>query len=364
MLTVASNGSIEVAIRHLLENVPETFEGIVERYSKLDITLFHHIVSSPECRYERKFGRGRVPDSVRALNPRQRMESILRASAITGNPKGFFVNKHHESLTAAQLDAIKSVSFTLCSTSAVPEHFEARGSEYGICFFHDFLEVAGIRPVVYLNDKDAYQQRQAIFNAPHLVEIVTPRYDMRWENEWRIKERLSFTPDDVAFLTVPDKDYMSFMTWLYHEELADFIVMPSSVFTNFLDYLRILPGLDHSGWDQIRLFDDWKVDFDMFLDYTDDDRKKMLEAAGTFLGCISKADIQELYEGRYVDRYLKFAGQLSDETKTSSMFKRLSNVDKNHREPWRSSADMVSAAYTALFKIQGDRITKDWMPGD
>jgi hypothetical protein len=28
-----------------------------------------------------------------------------------------------------------------------------------------------------------------------------------------------------------------FMTWLYQEELADFIVMPSSVFTNFLDYL-------------------------------------------------------------------------------------------------------------------------------
>jgi len=56
MLKIAPNGSIQVAIDHLMEDRPTTFEGVVERYRNLDITLFHHIVSSPHCRYERKFG--------------------------------------------------------------------------------------------------------------------------------------------------------------------------------------------------------------------------------------------------------------------------------------------------------------------
>ncbi|MDB5343255.1 MAG: hypothetical protein JWP89_1632 [Schlesneria sp.] len=360
MLKVSASGSIQVVIHHLLDEVPETFERVVERYSKLDITLFHHIVSSPNCRYECRFGRGRVPDAVLAMNPMQRMESILKQGAIQGNPKGYFVNKHHASLTASQVDEIKSVSFSLCDSAGVPEHFDARKSEYGICFFHDFLEGAGIRPVVYLNDHDIHHQRQVIFNAPHLVEMCSPKYNMLWENEWRIRGRLAFTPDDVAFLIVPDSGYQSFMKWLTDEDLYNYAVLPSSVFNNHLDYLRILPNLDHSSWRQIRLFEGLLLDFDEFLEFTDDDRKRMLEATGKYLPCIAKADIQDLYEERYVSRYLRFFGQLNDETKNSPRFKKLANVDKNHREPWRSSKDLVKAAYEALFTIQQARITKDW----
>jgi hypothetical protein len=360
MLTIGPNGSIQVAIGHLLEKPPETWEGIIERYSKLEITLFHHIVSAPDCRYEKKFGRGRVPDEVLALSPAERLKKILKEGAIQGNPKGYFVNKHHGSLTPAQLDAIKSVSFALCGLDDVPKHFKARGSEYGICFFHDFLESSGIRPVTYLNGQTYEHQRRAIFNAPHLVEVCFPGYDMQWENEWRIKGRLPFTPADVAFLIVPDAAYHSFMEWLTTEDLYDYVGMPSSAFNNHLDYLRILPTLDHSSWDQIRIFDDFKLDFEEFEAYTDDDRTKMQAATAGFLPYIAKADVQELYEERYVSRWLKFAGQLNGDVKNSPLFKRLEYVDGNRNEPWRSSADLVKAAYTHQFQIQGDRIAERW----
>jgi len=129
MLKIALNGSIEVTIDHLMDDRPTTFEGVVDRYRKLDITLFHHIVSSPDCRYERKYGQGRVPDTVRTMSPPERLQSILKAGEIQGNPKGYFVNKHKQSLTAAQVDAIKSVSFALCSMGDVPRHFAARDSQ-------------------------------------------------------------------------------------------------------------------------------------------------------------------------------------------------------------------------------------------
>ena len=360
MLRITPNGSIQVEIRHLLDDVPTTWEGIIERYSKLNITLFHHLVSSPECRYEKLNGKGRVPDSVLAMKPKQRLKAILKAGEIQGNPKGYFVNKHQESLTASQLDEIKSVSFTLCEMSNVEKHFEARKSEYGICFFHDFLESAGIRPVVYLNGQDDDQRSQLIFNAPHLVEAFAPKYDMRWEKEWRIKGRLAFKPDDVAFLIIPDIAYKSFMGWLSAEELDDYVVMPASVFNSHLDYLRILPILGHSSWGQIRIFDGLLLDFEEFVEYTDDDRGKLLDATSEYLPFIAMADIQDLYEHRYVSRYLKFLGQLNGKSRSSADLQRMANVEKNEREPWRSSAHLVKAAYGELFKIQQDRITKNW----
>lgn len=215
MLKINDKGSIELSISHLLEDIPTTFNGMIERYQSLKIKLFHHVVSSPDCRYERKFGRGRVPDSVLGMASSDRMKEILRRQEIVGNPKGYFVNKHRGTLTASQLDEIKSVSFTLCDSDDLPKHFQARGSEYGICFFHDFLETSGIRPVTYLNDqKTMLHKRQMVFNAPYLLEMQSPRYDMRWENEWRIKSRLSFTAADVAFLIIPDNAYDSFVNWL------------------------------------------------------------------------------------------------------------------------------------------------------
>jgi hypothetical protein len=360
MLKIAPNGSIQVLIDHLIEDRPTTFKGVVERYRNLDITLFHHIVSSPTCRYEKMFGEGRVPESVLAMTPRKRLKAILKAGAIQGNPKGYFVNKHKDSLTASQVEAIKSVSFALCEMDYVSRHFEARGSEYGICFFHDFLETAGIRPVVYLNEGRTADKQHAIFNAPHLVEMWSPRYDMRWENEWRVKGRLEFTRDDVAFLIVPDAQCERFKAWMDDNDM-DYVVMPSSAFNDHAAFLKMLYPMEMWSGSQIKLFDyELCLDWDEFLDYTDDDRRKLQAKAGEYLTCIAKAEIEQIYEGRYIERYLEFIGQLDPSTKNSPVFKRLLNVVKNEREAWHCSGDLVRASCEALFKIQADRITANW----
>lgn len=154
MLTINEKGGIQLSISHLLEDPPSDFAGILNRYKDRAISLFHHVVSSPECAYEKRFGLGRVPGGILAMTAEQRMKQILRDGVIVGNPKGYFVNKHHGSLSASQLEVIKSVSFTFCESEELVRHFEARCSDFGICFFHDFLQSAGMSPVVYLNDLD------------------------------------------------------------------------------------------------------------------------------------------------------------------------------------------------------------------
>ena len=360
MLTIDDKGSIQLSISHLLEQAPTDFKSVVERYQSLTITLFYHVISSPDCHYERKFGRGRVPEGVLNMAAEDRMKMILCKNEIAGNPKGYFVNKHHVSLTSSQINEIKSVSFTLCDSEELPKHFTARLSEYGICFFHDFLEASGMRPVVYLNDqKTMLQQRQLVFNAPHLLERYSSSYDMRWENEWRIKGRVQFVPDDVAFLIVPDTVYESFIKWLESED-KDYLVMPASVFTDPLSYLRLLPKLQHLAWRQIRIFGGLLLEFDEFEPYTTNDRMQMELKAGVELACLVKAEIQQIYEERFVKRYQAFVKQLNDDVKSSDLMCQLGKVDQNANEPWLCSIDLAKAAYEELFKIQSDRITKDW----
>ena len=345
-----------------MEDVPTTFEGVIERYQSLSITLFHHVVSSPDCRYERKFGQGRVPDYVLRMSAADRMKEILRKQEIIGNPKGYFVNKHRGSLTASQLDEIKSVSFALCGSCELHQHFKARGSEYGICFFHDFLEASGIRPAIYLNDPNTMlHKRQLVFNAPHLLEMQSPGYNMRWENEWRIKGRLPFADDDVAFLIAPDNAYDSLADWLESEGM-DFLVMPVSVFTDPLDYLRLLPKMRHHAWGQIRIFDGLLLDFDEFEPYTASDRVQMREKAGIKVDCLAKAEIQQVYEERFIKRHQAFVKQLEDTVMGTALMRRLTRIDHSANDPWHSSVDLAKAAYEELFRIQGDRITKDWTP--
>lgn len=363
MLTVTANGAIQFTISHLLEDVPTDLDGVIQRYKVLDPTLFHHVVSSPDCGYERKCGVGRVPPEFLVMDAEHRMKNILTGGRIFGNPKGFFVNKPHPSLTASQIEEIKSVSFTLCSSSDLPKHFDARGSDYGICFFHDFLETAGIRPVVYLNNQPDHLKQQMVFNSPHLVEFHGKAYDKRWEKEWRIKERLEFTRDDVAFLFAPDAAYKSFVKWLYDEDL-DYTVLPSSIIRDPLAYLRMLPNLEHRSWGQIEILGGLLMDFDQFFPYTAADRVQMEVDAGEIARCLAKADLQDSYEHRFVRRYLEFVRQLSGHAISTDVMADLTKVEKNSREPWRSSIDLAKAAYGRLFEIQKARITMNWFPGD
>lgn len=364
VLTVNDKGAIQLSISHLLEEAPADMPSVIERYKGLKVTLFHHVVSSPECGYERRFGKGRVPDAVLKLSADERMKQILRERHIIGNPKGYFVNKHHPNLTATDVEEIKSVSFTLCDSEELPRHFDARGSDYGICFFHDFLESAGMRPVVYLNDLGTpLEQRQLVFNAPHLLEVQSSRYDMRWENEWRIKGRMSFTSGDVAFLFVPDAVYDAWIHWLIDENL-DYVALPSSMVRDPLTYLRLLPKMEHCSWHQIELFGGLLMNFEEFLPYTSRDREQMEDKAGVTVSCLVKAEMQQLYEERFVKRHRSFIRQLRSDVMSSALMDKLARVEANANQPWLCSIDLAKTAYEALFEIQRDRIKLFWGDDD
>lgn len=184
---------------------------------------------------------------------------------------------------------------------------------------------------------------------------------MRWENEWRIKYRLQFTSDDVAFLFVPDDAYESIIRWTIDEDMM-YIVLPTSIIRDPLAYLRLLPKLEHHGWHQIELFQGLKMDFDEFKPYTAEDRRLMNERAGTILNCFVRTELQQVYEERFIKRHLAFVNQLNEIALGSDLMGRLDKVERNAKEPWHSSVDLAKAAYEKLFNIQKDRITANWFP--
>ncbi|CAG2308299.1 MULTISPECIES: hypothetical protein [Burkholderia] len=370
MLNINPSGQIQMAIGHLRDDVPTNIEEIINRYKSIDGTLFHHIISSPTCRYEKGYGAGRVPPHITQMNAEERFKNILTERCITGNPKSYFVNKHANSLTASQIDDIKSVSFALAPHSKVGDHFAARGSEYGIVFYHDFLEENGLRPVVYLNDHSDEEIGQIVYSSPYLVETYSKKYDMRWENEWRIKGKLKFTPDDVAFLIVPDAAYMAIYEWIernVQEEDSfgcDYTLIPSSIFSDPLSYIYMAPVLQHQSWHQIRLYGGMLMDFDDFEPPTKEDRDYMNSDGGELLECLAKASLMEVYEQKYVQRFFKFVGSLDDKTKNTSMFHNIDKMKENAKEPWGSVRDLTILAYERLFEAQKGRITKHWYERD
>ena len=355
MLYIDKFGNIQMSVSHLVEREMETFDEIIERYNKLDITLFYPIVSSPNCRYERRFGEGRIPNDILKSNEKERFIKIISNKSIYGNPKGFFVNKQKFSLTPSQIDAIKSVSFALCDIDELNDHFEARGSEFGICFFHDFLSKNGITKVTYINNKSEEELDRLIFNSPHLLEVYSDSYDMRWENEWRIHDKLSFQYDDIAFVIVPDIYCDEISEWLVDEIDAIFPIIPSSAYKDSIDLLLMIPKLDN-GWCQFKYRTKWGgkicMDFDEFPDLTLSDRIELRTKMGDALNCIPKSEIQGCYEDRYTKRFLKFLGQL----RSYSLFDRLKNIEINAKETFYANVDLIRESYKALHDIQSDRI--------
>jgi hypothetical protein len=362
MLEITKEGQIQYNIDHLVESPPDSIEAIVERYKTFDTSLFYHIVSSPACRYETGYGTGRVPAELAALSAKDRFKNILKSKSLIGNPKSYFVNKHKSSLNPSQVDEIKSVSFTLSDNKSLCSHFKARGSEYGICFFHDFLGASGIRQVVYLNEQDSADRQKMIFNAPYLVESYGKTYDMRWEKEWRIKSRLSFTKADIAFLIVPDSEYKEISAWMWDsgELNDDYVLLPSSIYTDVIKYLFMVPKLDHSKWGQISVCGSPKMDFDIFTFPTSEERQSLLSACGDYLECLCKVDIRDIYEYKFTRRFLNFVDSLEEDFKSLPIFERNKNIEGNSKEPWCSSREFVIEAYEALFNIQKDRITASW----
>lgn len=359
MITINDKGRLAFKMSHLQAPAIEKFEGILNRLDGMEMRLFYHIVSSPTSRYERGYGAGRISQEITAMSPKQRFMNILKTQNIIGNPKSFFVNKQDPSITPIQFDSIKSVSFTFASIEELSVQFDARGSEYGICFYHDFLQDNGINPVVYLNEESETEIENILFNSPYLIETYSNRYDMRWEKEWRIKGRLSFGYDDIAFLIVPDNAYKEILDWLYSDkELSGYFfkIILSSTYTSYVDHLKSLPFMDDSSWHQIELFGGLLLDFEMFPQVLPDEYESMKAAAGRHLQALAKSTIQEAYEHRYIDRFINFINKLNNETKESRLFSNFQNIKKNAGEAWQSNRELVIHCYEELYKIQQKRI--------
>lgn len=358
-MLVVNNGRVEFEMAHLEENKITEYKGILERYAKVDCTLFYHVVSSPECGYEAKFGKGRIPADFATMQAKDRLYNILKTKKIIGNPKSYFVDKSAGGGQPLSIEEIKSVSFALANLNEVPRHFAARKSEYTLVFFHDFLQRKGLQEVIYLNNiQDPADKKRIIFNSPHLLEIFVKYYDNRWEREWRISKELVFEDTDVAFIVVPDDDFDEFEHWTVHNDFETRVV-PSSLYTNSMNFLKAIDQVQ-PGWNgQVDLGGGegkFKVDFDEFPPYTDADREELAEKCSQDLDALCKSFLMEIYEHAYIERFLRFASKLDKGDLAKLGFDNLENFRANQAEPWHSTVDLVKGLYGQLLHIQSDRI--------
>ena len=359
MLKLNSNGAVQFDVTTMLDATSTNLADIVDTFADRPTRLFYHFVSSPNCRYEVGYGKNRVPEAVAKLSAVERFRSILKQRSITGNPKGYFVNKHRDGKPCS-FDSIKSVSFALAEIADMRKHFVARGSEFAICFHHDFLQSNGLLPVVYLNDNDQAQRRDLVFNAPHLVEAYSPgMYDMRWENEWRIQNRLVFTDDDIAFVIVPDSEYKTMLDWV-HLHMNGPAIMPSSVYKDALDYMLIHPALDINTVGQIDLFGGLLLEVDDFFELTAADRALMQKNAGPVLKSIPRTAIAELYEYVHVQKFTTFLSQLNHDARDLDVVRSLDQIENNSKKLWLMTRELMLTGYEALFEIQRDRFAEKW----
>lgn len=350
LLIVDDKGHILYNPTHLFSEEMKTWEEVVRRYAGLDIRLFYHIVSSPHCYYEQFHGTGRIDSAFRSLSAKERFKRILEQKFITGNPKGYYVNKQRPGRNALGNDDIKSVSFGFASISEVPQHFSRRDSEYGICFFHDFLATAGAQPVVYINDLDDDNRQALLVNAPHLLEVFSAKYDMRWEREWRVFHQMKFSYSDIAFVIVPDASYSEF-EYLWEEHEVGVIV--ASAFTDAVEFLRLYPvNRGFSQFKQRILGLKVVFPFDCLLHCTNSEHDLMLTSCGDAIDCFIKTVIQSHYEERYSSKFKRFL-QAIDDPELSGL---LSLLDKNLDEPLWSGRNLFNHCILKLYTVQAKRI--------
>jgi len=97
---------------------------------------------------------------------------------------------------------------------------DRRESRYGVGFRQPTLIAKGAARVWYLDpdtpSRAAFHgmvtkamtggvdQADPIWRLTPFVDYLAPNYRFEWEREWRVRGDLIFTPDDVAFLFVPE----------------------------------------------------------------------------------------------------------------------------------------------------------------
>jgi len=235
-------------------------------------------------------------------------------------------------------------------------------------FFHDFLQDKGIRPVEYLEELEPDTKERIIFNSPYLTEICNKQYNMKWENEWRIKDVLKFKPDDIAFVIVPKEKYDEYIYWFLdnrtdNDEEFSFPVITSLTYKSYYEHLRFFPLMEN-GWDQVVIGRNsvcigFKEDPDSLPELNIGEIEEFSNLYLPDLISLAKNTIQDCYEFRYTNRFFKFVDKLNDITKKSELFNKFNNIKVNANEPFHSNVDLVNNLYTELFHflVRKNKIT-------
>ena len=123
--------------------------------------------------------------------------------------------------------------FSVCCFTEIPlselhlltRHIKGRQiqlSEYGIVFSREFLISKGAQPAIYINSyhKNMWLREAAdriwkiaeesnfqdcnIWRILPFLNAMHERYDFTWEREWRICGDLTFAPEDIVCVSVPE----------------------------------------------------------------------------------------------------------------------------------------------------------------
>jgi hypothetical protein len=353
MITV-ENYNLYYNTDHLLSPKPKTYEEVVNRLEPLKCKLFYNIISSPDCRYEKRFSEGRIKDHYKTMDAENRFKNIFTEKIIYANPKSFFVNKLN--IAPKDCEDIKSVSFAFSDYNDLPKHFEARNSEFGICFFHDFLQNKGLRPVEYLNENDNERIKKLVFNSPHLIEVYSKSYDMRWEEEWRLNYDLNFTQDDIAFVIVPQERHEHFIEWFYeNEDFQDIQILTSNTFKSYVDHLIYYPQQKDNNWNQVEIFRDengsgFKISPEDFNTLSEEDKSAFLKSNYKELNCFAKNTILLSYEFGYTNRFIKFRDKITNVTNLGHLFQDYDNIKANIEEPIEAQRDLIFGLFGSLYQ--------------
>jgi len=293
------------------------------------------------------------------MSAENRFKNIFEQGILYGNPKSFFVNKI-DNAANQRLEDIRSVSFALADIFELPKHFEARGSEFGICFFHNFLQNSGLRAVEYLNDNDRETNQKIIFNSPHLIEVYSEGvYDMRWEKEFRIQGDLHFSPSDIAFVIVPQDKYDYFVKWFGSRESSkgepfEFQIITSNTYKSYLDHMLFLPFMDN-GWGQINVgsfeHGGYKISPKDLPKLTTQEKTDFERDNTISLLCLAKNTILTCYEDRLTERFSNFIQKIKQYLLDEDMKSAFECIVTNRKEPHESERDLIHALYTDLHML-------------
>lgn len=339
---------------HLLSPKPKTYSEVIARLSPLECKLFYNIISSPDCRYEKRFSEGRIKDHYKNLDAESRFKNIFTEKVLYANPKSFFVNKLN--VLPKDCDDIKSVSFSFCDYKDLPRHFDARSSEFGICFFHDFLQNKGLRPVEYLNENDYERNKKLLFNSPHLIEVYSNAYDMRWENEWRLNSDLYFTQEDIAFVIVPQDRHEHFIEWFMEKEgFKDIQILTSNTYKSYVDHLIYYPQQGDNSWDQVEIFrnpygNGLKISPEDFNELSLEAKRNFMTSNSEELHCLVKNTILSKYEYGYTSRFVKFKNKIANVNSLGQLFQDYQNVEHILGEPDDAERDLIIGLFEDLYK--------------